>query len=301
VNLGKADEALEIMAAKNKPVNECTKAVVDANKLGFPLYEDIIEAASESDMQEKEEAYGKTLAQYFPLMYVLKNKEKPMQSTCKGTGIAKPVVGTMAECAQSCDELVFPEKCIAFQYFDVGSTTSDDLQPVCFSFKDVKSSITYDCDFINSANEDLKEDFLQLHSSSLRASRRAAGPEEIASQHCATVHAIVAYTGMTCETIFGEGTSVTGTCPETCAKSSAAKWTAQCMVKLSEIVTGMPNLESETKKRCFGGGKAEESSSPTIPSPHLLPFDSNGVVLSGDVEVLGRSVLEPVIWTGDDN
>merc|ERR1719313_2332549 len=296
VNLARADEALEVMDAETEPVDQCAEKIEEAVKLGHPTYGDVIEADSDKAMRTFEEGYGKTLMQYYPLMYVLKNSDTPMQSVCEGTGMAKPVAGTMAECAQACDELVYPEKCMGFNFFDVGSTGSDELKPVCFLFKDVKAATTYDCKLQNEANDKASKKKLLLQ---LAASGVAAGKDKkIGEEDCKTVKALVEYTGMTCETIFGEGSSVKKTCKDSCGKGSSMKASATCLVKLSMV--GGSNPDMEKKGRCFGGRDAEETKSPKVQSPFLLPFDGSGVVLSGDVSVLGRDVLEPVIWASTE-
>lgn len=59
----------------------------------------------------------------------------------------------------------------------------------------------------------------------------------------------------------------------------------------------MPNPDTEVKKRCFGGARNKEVANAKGAEIYFLPFDDQGVILSGDAEVGTSTVLEPIIWT----
>jgi hypothetical protein len=315
VNLARLEESAGKMEKQTPKVAECAKKAGKATEQGYPAYGASIEAKSEDDFKAHEEAFATTLAQYYPLMYALDNKKTPMQSVCDTVPVGNPAVGTVSECAEACDAMVFPpeEKCTGFQFFDTG-----DEMPVCFLFKEIKKANLFDCEFITEGNKALSEEkkgkFLQQESivEEQRVASKIIQMEEegkddddkkelpkVNEGHCSAVKASVMYTGSTCKDLFGEGHSVIDTCPDVCKKSDGAKILATCYLKLSEISAGMKMFKIMEEKRCFGGKENEDVAGSGVDSK-LVPFDDQGAVLAGDATIGGKTVSEPVIWAAPE-
>jgi len=274
-------------------VKKCTK------KAGLPaLYQETVDAESDVEYQQNQERYGAAIAQYLPLMYVLKNTDKPKPTTCTGEILGSPAAANLAECAQACDDMVFPDKCAAFQFFHVGGTTST-TGNLCYLFKEVKSMTVYNCP-MTSGLVDGEKDRVKAASESFL--QNADEPEEeekitrIDASMCDNVLEALSYSAMTCEETFGSEASVKDTCAAVCERTKAPTYATVCMSKFSEISAASPNLEIKEKDRCFAGAKNEEVDGPR-PGPMLIAMDDKGPVLAGDVKVGSEVILEPIIWT----
>jgi hypothetical protein len=298
-NMGKADEATQNIITGIPKVDKCSKMATEVLLQGYPPFEDVIAAESADDMAAVEEDYGRSVATVHPLIYILKSSDPPHMSSCQGKLLGKPMVSTMAECAQTCEDMVHPEVCAGFQYFHLGGGedaggSEDFMQPICFLFKSFKSVTVYECDFFTDMTkkyeESLKEDskFLQMYEE----------PKKLKETSCDNVLKVLLYTGMTCEQMFGAQSSIKDTCSKVCKRTKAALLNAVCMAKVSEINSGTPNIEINKKKRCFGGARNKEVTNPEAAELHFLPFDEDGVVLAGDAKVGSVDILEPLIWTG---
>merc|ERR1719388_275489 len=126
-----------------------------------------------------------------------------MQSVCETVPAGGPVVGTAAQCAEACDRMVSPTKCIGFQFFHMGG--KDGSMPLCFLYKDIKKAYVFDCEWMQVGNEDLlkKEEKLLFLQKSMRVNSTVGEDKKIGSGDCPAVKAAVAYTGTTCEGLFG--------------------------------------------------------------------------------------------------
>jgi len=308
-NLARLEEAAGKMEKLTPTVAECAKKAGKATEAGYPAYGAAVEAKSADDYEAYEESFATTLAQYYPLMYALDNKKKPMQSVCETEPVGVPAVGTLAECAEACDLMWKPdEKCTGFQFYDTG-----DEMPVCFLFKEIKKAYLFDCDFIDTGNEAFEEEkggkFLQqeqrVASNIIKMEEEGKEPEEkkelpkMNEGHCSSAKASVMYTGSTCSDLYGSDHAVKDVCPDVCKKSEGAKILASCFLKLSEISAGMKMFKIMEEKRCFGGKDNSEVSGSGVDAK-LVPFDDAGAVIAGDATIGGKTVSEPVIWAAPE-
>jgi len=74
-------------------------------------------------------------AQYYPVMYFVDQNKTDLPSTCSGDAAGSPMLGTLDECAASCDAKV--GSCVGFSYFP---HASGDL---CFHFSHFTSATVY--------------------------------------------------------------------------------------------------------------------------------------------------------------
>jgi hypothetical protein len=299
-NMAKADEATQAIISGIPKIDKCSKKATEILLEGYPPFEDAIEAETSDDMVKVEEDYARSVATVHPLIYILKSKKEPVMSSCQGKLLGKPMVSTMAECARTCEDMVHPEVCAGFQYYHLGGGedaggSEDFMQPLCFLFKNFKSITLYSkCDFFEDLTKDyqssLKEDLLFL--------QQGDEPKKLKETSCGNVEKVLLYTGMTCEQMFGAESSILDTCSKSCKRTKAALLSAVCMAKVSEIGADTPNIEVKEKKRCFGGARNKEVENPEAAELHFLPFDDEGVVLTGDANIGTVDILEPLIWTG---
>lgn len=306
-NLQKADDAAAVMGEALPKLKDCIKKVEKVIEEGYPAYKDSVLAESEAAMLKAEEAYGRALAGYLPLAYVLDNKALPMQTTCSGEPIGKPIVGTMAECAQACDDS-FTETCVGFQYFYLAEEGKD-ARALCFLLKEVKSFVKYDCGRMKATTEDekkrleglSKEGFLQ-EAASARKPEKDEGEKKLDKFMCnLPVGQLMLYSSGDCAGLFGPKHSVKDTCSKQCERTKSSSLRAVCVSKFSEISSASPNPQTDTKKECFGGSRNEEVDGAESASPFILQFDDHGAVLSGDANIGAEQVLEPIIWTVADD
>lgn len=312
-NLQKADDATNAMIAGIPKVKECNKASTKVVEEGYPPYEDAMDSQNERDMSKLEEKYGTAAVTFAPIPMLVAGKKPPRMSVCSGENLGSPMVVTYAECAQACDQMIHPEVCLGFQFYHMGGKEDGGVmkKPLCYLLKDIKRITNFDCEFVNALTEEYEDDLKEAKKSEEFIQRGAdvhaldepeeededEGPSKIEEPHCGTVEKHLLYSGLTCAELFGADHSIKDTCKDACARQNAALLSATCMVKLSEIVSGMKQPEIETKKRCFGGARNKEISNAEGAEIHFLPFDDQGVVLSGDAEVGTSTILEPIIWT----
>lgn len=328
-NLQRADDLTQQIVAGIPKVKDCTKLTSKAVTKGYYPFADAVDSASDREMLKMEEKYGTATVVFSPLLLAVASKKEPMMSTCVGEPLGKPMVGTFAECAEACDQMIHPEVCLGFQFYHMGGKEDSggskaEMRPLCFLFKDIEKIVSYDCEFINvltkeykddqkEAAESEKEEFLQKKESllqrsiALRGRMRANSSEpegedeeadpKIAEAHCSSIKSFLLYTAMTCDELFGADSSVKETCPTECERTNGAVLAASCMVKLAEVSPAMGNPEITEKKRCFAGARNKEATNPEGIDPFPLPFDEQGVVLSGDAAVGTSTILEPIIWT----
>lgn len=318
-NIQKADATTDLLVATTPKVEKCNKEYNKEVEKGYPTFADALDATSDKDWLKLEEHYGSASMVFAPLPYALKSTEDPHMSSCFGEMIGKPMTGTFAECSQACDQMVHPEACVAFQFFHMGGSEPDAggaqglMQPLCFMYKKIKSVVKYECaldetitkDYQTHLDDNKKEEklFLQLKKNQLD---KTIDPEEeeeggdlskIEEPQCDQVGRFLLYTSLTCDELFGPDSSVKKTCKVECDRMYSALLSATCFIKVSEVVASMPNPDMEVKKRCFGGARNKEIQNAKGAEIYFLPFDEQGVILSGDAEVGTSTVLEPIIWT----
>lgn len=320
-NIQKADLCTETLVSTTPKVEKCNKALNKEVAKAYPTFEDAIDAPSDNQWKKLEEDYGSASMVFAPLPYALKSTEEPHMSSCFGEMVYKPMTGTFAECAEACDQTIHPEACVAFQFYHMGGREPDSggsqglMQPLCFMYKKIKSVVKYECSLDETITSDyqthLKDaakaaeggKFLQVR----KAKANTTEPEEeedegkelfkIQEPNCEQVGRFLLYTSLTCDALFGPDSSVKKTCTVECDRAYSALLSATCFIKVSEVVASMPNPETEVKKRCFGGARNKEIQNAKGAEIYFLPFDDQGVILSGDAEVGTSTVLEPIIWT----
>jgi len=313
-NLVKAEDAIMTIQAQSPTVMACAEKASDLILQAYPVYKDGVEAETDEELLAVEEKYGTAVMNFYPLRFVTNNKEDPKPSTCHGKLLGKPMLGTLAQCAQACYDHVHPEKCVAYQFFHLGGGESghggseDSMVPLCFMYQEIKSVTTYDCGFLGAASllQMGKKTNVTAEKANATLQGKAAEPEEaededrviqIEASNCDNVKQAVDYAAMTCDELFGSDSSVKETCPDACSRSKGALFGAVCMSNFAEIVGATPNTKTEEVKRCFAGARNQEVSNTGGAMINLLPHDEHGVVLAGDAMLGGSTVFEPIIWS----
>jgi len=338
-NLQKADDSLMAMERLVPEVDGCAFRANEFIRQGYPVYQDALEAESEEALQAVEEEYSNAVTLFYPLMYVIENKDSPKPSTCAGKLVGKPMIGTFGQCAEACYNMEKPAKCAAFQFFHLGGSeaghggSQDTMMPLCFMFEEVKKVTVYNCnmtdDIVKEEQARLKEaaELLQLNlTSTVNAARSlravSSEPEEanredsseedeepvrIQAANCDNVVQALLYTSMTCEELFGTEHSVLETCATACGRGSgggrdkAALFASVCMSNFAEIRSATAELKQGNKSVCFAGARNREIGSDTAGAIiNFLPHDEHGVILSGDATLSGTTVMEPIIWSHAD-
>lgn len=207
---------------------------------------------------------------------------QPQASTCTGKMIGPPRVGLgLTGCRIACDQMLFPEKCVALGHYQVEGY--DDL---CFIFSDVTDVETFE--------EPAGAVFLQKKDA-VPATKKggcddgvlvvmdtADCPSDCDIPNCAEVGP-----GETCE---GDGECGTDNNLDQCCgndydmykkEATGVKGRAVCEVKMSEISTGYkPKGEFKKNARCFGECEVldtpDEMQSFDIPTGLLIRGDASG-------------------------
>lgn len=260
----------------------------------YPLYHPFTELEGPDDLKKAHDDYAKAFEQYYPLLYVIDKESPPKMSSCEGDVIGQPGVLTMPECAAACDSLVYPAKCMGYQFFQLGK--SDELGPICFLFSKIKSVTSFECPFV----EDLS--LLQAVNTtskiSLRTSAKKVAASKLEPPICEGVRQSSAYSGLACSEFYPSDSVMLETCPDSCARKEGALLSATCQVKLSET-TGL-NPYRNSVGRCFGV-KDNKGVDQSGSEPHtIVPVGENGPTMEGSFDVGTYGEMEDpmdFIWT----
>merc|ERR1719375_3030401 len=174
-------------------------------------------------------------------------------SSCHGKTLGKPMIATLAECSEACDQMIHHEVCIGFQFYHMGGREDSGgegfgvsmVQPLCIFLKEVKDVVTYDCDFVNDLTKQYEEEtkeekekllFLQNKTSSFLQQHEPEkddeddAPKKLAEAHCDSVKTQLLYTGMTCDELYGPDSSIKKTCKKFCERTSGAMLSSTCFL-----------------------------------------------------------------------
>jgi hypothetical protein len=295
-NLQKADDARAKMKELSLTLDMCAQKLEGVLVQVYPLFHEFTELEGPDDLKKAHEDYAAAFEQYYPLLYVIDKSTAPKMSTCEGDVIGKPAVLTLPECAAACNGLVYPQKCMGYQYFQLGK--SDELGPICFLFSSIKTVTSYECPFV----DDLS--LIQAANSSskisLRTQAKKVGASKLEPPICEGVRQSSAYSGLTCGEFYPPDSPMLETCPDTCARTEGALLSATCQVKLSES-TGL-SVTRYGVGRCFGV-KDNEGVDQSGSEPHtIVPVGDSGPVMEGSFEVGTYGEMEDpmdFIWTRD--
>lgn len=294
-NLQKADDARAKMKELSLTLEMCTTKLEDFLVQVYPLFHQFTELKGPDDLKKAHEEYAAAFEQYYPLLYVIDKGTAPKMSTCEGDVIGQPAVLTMPECAAACNGLVYPQKCMGYQFFQLGK--SDELGPICFLFSTIQSVTSYECPFV----DDLS--FLQVvnSSSKISLSHRSAKKIEASKLEppiCEGVRQSAAYSGLTCAEFYPSDSAVLETCPDSCARKEGALLSASCQVKLSES-SGL-SVSRFGVGRCFGV-KDNKGVDQSGSEPHtIVPVGDSGPIMEGSFDVGTYGEMEDpmdFIWT----
>lgn len=295
-NLQKADDARAKMKDLSINLDMCTKKLEEQLVGVYPLFHSFTELEGPGDLKKAHEEYAAAFEQYYPLLYVIDKESPPKMSSCEGDVIGQPAVLTLPECSAACNSLVYPKKCMGYQFFQLGK--SDELGPICFLFSKIKSVTSFECPFV----DDLS--LLQTGNvSSKKVSLSHTSAKKIEALRleppiCEGVRQSAAYSGLTCSEFFPADSAYLETCPDTCARTEGALLSATCQVKLSES-TGI-SVYRDSLGRCFGV-KDNEGVDLSGSEPHtIVPVGDNGPVMEGTFEVGTYGEMEDpaeFIWT----
>lgn len=294
-NLQKADDARAKMKELSLFLDMCTMKLEEFLVQVYPLFHEFTELEGEEDLKKAHDEYATAFEQYYPLLYVIDKESAPKMSTCEGDVIGKPAVLTMPECAAACNSLVYPAKCMGYQFFKLGN--SDELGPICFLFSQIKSVTSYECPFV----DDLS--FLQaVNGTSKKVAafhlRTSASWKKMEPPICEGVRQSAAYSGLSCSEFYPADSVMLQTCPDSCARSEGALLSSTCQVKLSES-SGL-SVSRFSVGRCFGvnDNKGVDQSGST---PHtIVPVGESGPIMEGSFDVGTYGEMEDpmdFIWT----
>jgi len=133
---GKAKESADFsVGSEINEAEEITMAMQKAITAGAASAQELesLLAAAAPTLRYNETTPGK---QYFPVMYFVEKNLSTAPSTCGGTTVGDPKVGTFDACAEACDFEV--GQCVGFNYF--ANTTDAGL---CVLFSKLKSAMYY--------------------------------------------------------------------------------------------------------------------------------------------------------------
>lgn len=302
-NLQKANDAGRHMLEVLPEVEACAKRASKAIRKAYPAYDDAMDAETGDDWKAKQEFYATSISGYLPLSFVLKNKDPAKPSMCTGETLGSPTVASLPECAAACDDLVFPDKCVAFQFFHLGGQ-KEGSGNLCFLYKEIKSLTSYDCGTASGVVSGEKEkvkaasEKAALMQSQISLDEDEEDPKEkkLESHQCNNVLEALINAPMTCKEAFGSDLSVKDTCSAVCERTKGVKYASVCMSKFSEISSGTKAPEMKEQGRCLGDSDNAEVDGAES-GPPVIPFDDDGMVLAGDVKLLTHTILEPIIWT----
>merc|ERR1719382_560977 len=126
-----AGAAAEAEALTEKMEEAVAEGEVEAEKLGALLAKALPEANSTG--------VGK---QYVPVMYFVDKAYVNMSTSCGGTSLSKPLLGSYESCAAACDSFV--GECAGFSYTPSGDTGLPDWATgLCFLFSKFKVATYY--------------------------------------------------------------------------------------------------------------------------------------------------------------
>jgi hypothetical protein len=295
-NLQKADDARAKMKDLSLTLDMCTAKLEEILVQVYPLFHEFTELEGPDDLKKAHEDYAAAFEQYYPLLYVIDKASAPKMSSCEGDVIGKPAVLTMPECAAACNGLVYPKKCMGYQFFQLGK--SDELAPICFLFSSIKSVTSYECPFVDDLSLVQTGIVNSTSKISLRTQAKRLAASKLEPPICEGVRQSSDYSGLTCAEFYPPDSAVVETCPDSCARTEGALLSATCQVKLSET-TGL-SVNRFGVGRCFGVGDntgVDQSGS----EPHtIVPVGDTGPVMEGSFEVGTYGEMEDpmdFIWT----
>lgn len=293
-NLQKSDDARAAMKDLSMDMAICTKKIEEELVLSYPFYHEFAELKNLNDYKNMWGTYTAAFEQYYPLLYVISKVSGPKMTTCEGEKVLKATTMTMAECSEACDKTVYPDKCIGFQYYQMGS--SKEFMPLCFLFKKFTQITTFECPFVDEFELLQKKNV--VHKQALRGNMSKQDPPI-----CESTKQSVLYSGLTCNEFFPTDSPYPDTCPESCTRTEGALMSAMCMVKLSESTGISQGVRLNRVGRCFGK-EANKAIDQSGSSPHTIPTDvgDDGPEMEGDFEVGTYGTMEdPMnhIWTRD--
>lgn len=129
-------------------------SLYDGVKQSWPKVDAALEAASEGEEAAAPAAdvqgTGISLSTYVNFAYSQDKGFPRGMATCGGAMLSKPAVGLSGEeCAQACDDTVFPSSCNAFNYYSFQQSAAmgfdEKLPSLCFLFGSVDRLTTYTC------------------------------------------------------------------------------------------------------------------------------------------------------------
>lgn len=291
-----AEDGIVLMNGLAQKLHACAKSAEAPILATFPFYFEFMASLDEIDWQKRADKVANALVDFYPAPYYKDTDAPEEMSSCGGEVAGRPMPIPLGLCAEACDRMTYPVRCAAFQYFQM--LDGDTVKPLCFLFKEVTSIRTYRCDMIG-------DSFLQENTSKSQSSLRGPAvadqkaPYDPTKELCKKVKRAKAFSGLSCQSMFGKESKVVSDCPDECEDTSGAKITALCMARLS---LAPPRLEAKQIRQCFGKGNGAADQAGA--DYRLVEFGTDasggaGPKIEGDIKMGGGVVEEPYghVWT----
>jgi len=304
-NLQAAEDVMFEMERLRLQLNKCAKKAETHEVMSvYPFYLDYMASLDEKEWQHKQDKYTDGIAMYYPAIYVANQGATPEMSSCEGELVGRPMPLPLASCAEACNQQLHPERCVAFQYFQI--MDGDEQKPLCFMFKEITRAHTYRCNMLptrmpTSLAQEKENHVTNTTQSQLRGKDASAKHDSDVTlpEVCRKVGEARRWSGLSCQAIFGKETSYIEKCPEQCEDPEGAKVTAICMARLSN---GHVNLDIKKVRRCFGKNNgAVDQSGADFMLAHFGADASGGAgpQIMGEVVIGGELIVEPYghVWT----
>merc|ERR1719387_1539371 len=110
----------------------------------YPFYPQFMSALDEIELQQSSDKYGDALLNYLPATYYADKTAPPEMISCQGKLVGRPMPLPLAGCAEACNQVKFPIRCAAFQYFQI--MDGDVQKPLCFMYQEIDAATTYRCE-----------------------------------------------------------------------------------------------------------------------------------------------------------
>jgi len=183
---------------------------------------------------------------YYPLGYAFNPQDGRARSmsACDGDLIGMPKTLMLTDCANACDQTVYPTKCVGYQHFNFGGNwrSGGFHGPICLLLSKFKSLTVYpNCKFMKKKQpRKITERYQRIF---------RPGPDA----ECDKIALYVFQMGMSCEYAYGRRSSILDKCKDVCSKAKGTLVSATCDVNFAWLSGFKPDIPVKENDGCFGG------------------------------------------------